>query len=446
MKKNIIACSLLSAFICLLAACSGPHTSGEGFGYISISLAGGTARAVSWPPAGDLWRNIEHTIVVEKYEDTSYTTPAAAAVEHILPPGTTSKSIELEPGFYAISVSATWDGEPYAECTAPVRATIVSGQTTPVRVVMTKITTGTPPPDYYITISTADELAKIGHADYLDDYPLSGNYLLANEIDLENIPWTPIGTDDTTPFTGTFDGNGKKISGLYINATTNDTDADYKGLFGVVDVVGSDGGVVRNLTVEGSVTGYNTVGGIVGQNNGTLEYCASSVNVTGNSIVGGLVGKNEGTVSNCYVTGNIKYGNSGNAGGVVGSNGGEVSNCYATGNVTSSSGTFIGGIAGNNDSTGTVQYCVALNGIVSGGRVVGNDYGGTLEDNYADEDMKDENEDTLLQGTATDENGEDVSLATASTQDFWENIMGWDFDEVWQWDYDRSLPALRNMP
>ncbi|MDD2973111.1 MAG: carbohydrate-binding domain-containing protein, partial [Lachnospiraceae bacterium] len=75
-------------------------------------------------------------------------------------------------------------------------------------------------------ISTAKELADLaaavnnGKADYI-----SAHYKLTADIDLSGIPsWTPIGTyvignaEATKPFKGTFDGNGKTIRNLKINA------------------------------------------------------------------------------------------------------------------------------------------------------------------------------------------------------------------------------------
>ena len=56
--------------------------------------------------------------------------------------------------------------------------------------------------------------------------------------------WIPIGTSSINSYKGTFDGNGKTISGLYIKST-----ADYQGLFGRVN-----GGTVKDLSVSGSVT------------------------------------------------------------------------------------------------------------------------------------------------------------------------------------------------
>lgn len=60
--------------------------------------------------------------------------------------------------------------------------------------------------EYYLLI-TGEELRAIGEA-----YPLSGNYMLANDITMSG-EWSPIGNSEN-PFTGIFDGNGYTIDGL----------------------------------------------------------------------------------------------------------------------------------------------------------------------------------------------------------------------------------------
>lgn len=109
--------------------------------------------------------------------------------------------------------------------------------------------------------------------------------------------WTPIGTyvsrKDNKPFSGTFDGNGHAITGLYINNA-----AQYQGLFGNI----STGGVVKNLAVAGRViaTGQNNVGGIVARlSGGTVQNCGFYGAVTaGTSNAGGVVG--QGSATNCW--------------------------------------------------------------------------------------------------------------------------------------------------
>ena len=157
--------------------------------------------------------------------------------------------------------------------------------------------------------------------------------------------WTPIGTENV-PFTGTFDGNGHSITGLYINAS----DSNYQGLFGYV---GPDG-TVKNLTVSGSVSGSSYIGGVVGRNNGgTIENCHNTVAVSGSGYVGGVVGINlGGTVENCYNTGTVSSENSNaDIGGVVGYLAedkyikGIVKNCYNAGTVNGSARN-VGGVVG----------------------------------------------------------------------------------------------------
>ncbi len=200
------------------------------------------------------------------------------------------------------------------------------------------------------------------HAKLMNDIDLNGN--ATNQ-------WTPIG-NSSNEYSGTFNGNGKTISGLYI-----DSEANYQGLFGYVY-----GGTVKDLTVSGNVSGSNSVGGVVGYNfSGTVTNCAFSGSVSGNH-VGGVVGDNFGTVENCYNT--DKVSGSTWVGGVVGYNGGPVKNCYNTGAVNSS-GSYVGGVVGQNSSSGTVENCHNI-GEVSGsgwyvGGVVG-DNGGTVENCY----------------------------------------------------------------
>ena len=223
---------------------------------------------------------------------------------------------------------------------------------------------------YYI--STAEQLEEF--ADKVNDD--SGKYTdidaeLTDDIDLNSQRWTPIGSD-SRQYSGNFDGNGHTISGLYIYNST----AGYQGLFGYV----SGSGKIENLSVSGSVSGNNNVGGVVGLNRGTVKNCYNTGNISGNNS-GGVVGYNGGTVENCYNTGNISGNISGGSpvGGVVGRNDGTVKNCYNTGKV---SGNYVGGVVGLNNS-GIVKNCHNI-GEVSGnqgGGVVG-DNGGTVENCY----------------------------------------------------------------
>lgn len=110
--------------------------------------------------------------------------------------------------------------------------------------------------------------------------------VLKLDMDLDMTGWThyPIGTH-FNPFNGTFDGNGRTISGLTVNVNSD------AGLFGILD------GKVQNLTLSGaSVTGRGYVGGVAGYLKGTVDNCTvndSAIKNTGDaatSATGSLVG------------------------------------------------------------------------------------------------------------------------------------------------------------
>jgi trimeric autotransporter adhesin len=185
---------------------------------------------------------------------------------------------------------------------------------------------------------------------------LGGSYILMNDLDSttpgytelasptanQGKGWQPIGTF-SAQFTGTFNGQGHKISDLFINRP----DEMYVGLFGVVD----NGGVIQGIgMVNGNVTGYAGVSSLTGGNEGIVSSSYSTGNVNGTGWVGGLVGSNAGVVGNSYSTGHVTGKES--VGGLVGNNlYGTVSNSYSTGGVTGN--LSVGGLVGNN--TGAVN-------------------------------------------------------------------------------------------
>ena len=218
-----------------------------------------------------------------------------------------------------------------------------------------------------------------------EEWKLDINITLTNNIDLTGIDWTPIGKDDNKAYTGTFDGNGKTITGLTVTGSNR-----YTGLFGFIKgtvknvvltevnitsgtfvggVAGwSFGGNIENCSVSGSVSGSSgsDVGGVVGyQQVGSITGCSSSATVKGTERAGGVVGvTNGGTtpLTACYATGNVTVENDGTsnawAGGIVGMNGtGTLIACYAAGNV---SGNIVGGAVGVNYATVTACYWSGL--------------------------------------------------------------------------------------
>ena len=178
--------------------------------------------------------------------------------------------------------------------------------------------------------------------------------------------WTPIGNDYDHRYTGTFDGKGHTISGLYINSN-----ARYAGLFGCI----GSGGTVKNLTLADSyISGGTYVGGICGRNyRGSIENCENSGSIGGvdsTAYVGGICGYNDkDTISDCDNSGNVT--GSGSVGGICGENGGSITNCSNSGDVTGSY--VVGGICGVNRgsiTSGSITSC-SNSGPVTGSYIVG---------------------------------------------------------------------------
>ena len=142
-----------------------------------------------------------------------------------------------------------------------------------------------------------------------------------------NQQWTPIGVyvdgwANDKPFSGTFDGNGHTISGLYV------TTGSKGGLFGCVNYSGT----VQNLIVAGTVYMPDVcdVGGIVVNNEGKVQNCGFYGNVTArissnwrDTPPGGVATGWSGTVTNCWY---YRMSNSASELGVYGN--GNASNCY----------------------------------------------------------------------------------------------------------------------
>ena len=243
------------------------------------------------------------------------------------------------------------------------------------------------------TVTSAEGLKNIAKL-VNEEWKLDINITLTNNIDLTGIDWTPIGKDDNKAYTGTFDGNGKTITGLTVTRSNR-----YTGLFGFIKgtvknvvltevnitsgtfvggVAGwSFGGNIENCSVSGSVSGMNGfAGGVVGyQSGGFLTECSSSATVNAGNKAGGVAGAtNSGAIlTACYATGSVTLVSNNDigtyfAGGVVGSNGGScIQACYAWGSVTGSgSGTiYVGGVTGTND-VGTLTACYHAKGTVKG--------------------------------------------------------------------------------
>lgn len=256
-----------------------------------------------------------------------------------------------------LEIQTSWDGESYTE---PAK----NGQ------------------GVYL-ISSPDELMWFDkNAKMTDSAKLLADITINEDVSgsdatSQKYKWTPIGTD-SSKYTGTFDGNGHTISGLYINSTAANT-----GLFGCIGT----NAVVKKLTLAdsvirstknytGAITGYiddaasvtnchtkNSVqvtaakftGGIVGyqDDTSTLTRCSNAAEVTGANNVGGISGynwsKSSASLTDSYNLGNVSGSNF--VGGICAQIyiGGTVSDVYNLGTVqaTGTAGTpTAGGITG----------------------------------------------------------------------------------------------------
>lgn len=222
--------------------------------------------------------------------------------------------------------------------------------------------------------------------------------------------FSPIG-NSTTNFTGTYNGNGHTITGLYINRPDQCI-----GLFGYTDFTSS----INSL--------------------GLINISMTGSNPAGNASTGGLVGCNNSNLTNCFTSGNVNaVGN--DAGGLVGfNNSGDITNCYSSCNIIGNA-TYMGGLIAEL-SNGTVSYCYSV-GTVNGGSNAGGFIGyndGTIMNNCfwntetagitgcSDESIGS----FLAQGRTTSQ------MKTVST------YSGWDFTSTWEL-IPGNYPRLKNV-
>lgn len=194
-----------------------------------------------------------------------------------------------------------------------------------------------------VTISTAEGLFYFAKKVNAGNNFAGKTVTLANNIDLNNEKWTPIGIYGTqaTWFKGTFDGQNHAVTGLKVEESRKNG----VGFFSKVYT-----GTIKNLTVEGSVSASNCnyVGGIVGHGYATITNCTfkGSVGSADTMQVGGIAGSGGFTVTNCSVYADVTA--ECWAGGIVGNcqDGGAYTNCYVEGTISSKSTFWGGGAAG----------------------------------------------------------------------------------------------------
>ena len=197
------------------------------------------------------------------------------------------------------------------------------------------------------TVYNADGLMAWNEAAQKDE---SINCTLSADIDLTGKEWTPIGTDKNNSYNGTFDGNGKTITGL----TFNQPETNNVGLIGNL----GENGMVQDVKLDKvNIKANNNVGGIVGTNKGgSIIGCSVSGDISGVRQVGGVMGwfTGNGIATACYHVGSVS--GSEYVGGVAGNSSyGSLTACYHVGNVTGSQ--YVGGVTGI--ATGSLAKVIA---------------------------------------------------------------------------------------
>ena len=193
----------------------------------------------------------------------------------------------------------------------------------------------------------------------LEEAKNGGTVKLLRDVELTDT-WTPVG-DSSTPFKGTFDGDGYTITGLKI------TSGSYIGLFGYV----GEGATIKNVNLVGaSVSGESRVGALIGRivGDATVSNCSvdSASKVVGDgSNTGGLIGEAIGniTVNLDHLTNHAAVGNKADANsraaGIIaqvtrGANV-TISNCENRGSITTNLG-YAGGIVAAKQGGSEVSF------------------------------------------------------------------------------------------
>ena len=186
------------------------------------------------------------------------------------------------------------------------------------------------------------------------------------EKQVAELSWTPIGNFARNKYQGTFDGNGKTISNLYIiNAASG-----FVGFFGYAEK-----GSIKNITFDNAKV--NSTAQYTGILAGFEELCIieniktlANCSVEGKGHVGGIAGRASGDIGNCENHAMVNGTNF--VGGIVGDyreSGKSIISCANYGVVTGTENS-VGGIAGDFGS-GTIQNC-ANYGDITGADFVGN--------------------------------------------------------------------------
>lgn len=240
---------------------------------------------------------------------------------------------------------------------------------------------------YWFADKVNNDNTNFGSANAILTTSITVNSSLIENLDADGIvkdgyvvrSWTPIGDNiNYVGYSGTFDGNGNSISGLYYNGVCNVR--TFFGLFGRTS------GTIKNIGVKNSCFLLNLnqavcyIGGVCGLNVGPIENCFNegtiTITGTGGEIagVGGISGSGGGTIKNSHNKGKVTITASGTiyVGGVKGINPAEtIESCFNIGEISGINN--VGGVCGYNYAAShspTIKNCYNT-GKVSGTKIVG---------------------------------------------------------------------------
>ncbi|MGD0499085.1 MAG: GLUG motif-containing protein [Bryobacteraceae bacterium] len=286
-------------------------------------------------------------------------------------------------------------------------------------------------------------------------YIYNGNHFVAGFVPIGGS--TGYFTDvPTSPFTGAFDGNGKVISGLYMNYDYHAENLLNVKSMGFLGYTGSAASIT-DVGIENSYMYlYDSApaGGLVGTNYGTISK-AYTYNTSLYSIdyIGGLVGLNDpgGVIADSYSTASINANTSDYIGGLAGFNGGSITDSYARGDVLGNNH-VLGGLVGGNygawvpDSSGTIENSFATGNITRNGPAHP-DYTGGLVGTF---NYTGENNGTITNSYFTDSNHDNGlgTLEPGGPSAFFGSrhshpvYASWDLTNTWD-AFDADYPHLK---
>ena len=175
--------------------------------------------------------------------------------------------------------------------------------------------------------------------------------------------WTPIGKDAGKAYTGTFNGNGYKITMKYAVAP-----GDMKAGWGLFGSIGNDGKVqdleiyLSNFGWKGNAFSISESGMLAAYNSGTIERCtATSGKINVSNGVGLLVYQNNGTIQDCWTKLGTVIGGGNLIGGVAYTNNGKIKNCFFNGRYNSD---YLNNhtIAFEKGKSGSIENCYFISG------------------------------------------------------------------------------------